>query len=82
MTSQDSARHVELVKELQKYDKGNRFGIHIHKFFATFILEDRRRIVEPLVRARSFSSKVCNVINEFNILSYAVDEALRNAGID
>lgn len=53
-----------------------------YDLIADFILSDRKRIVEPLVKSLEKCEKSVDAFEEHDIINRGIYETLRNAGID
>lgn len=74
-----------LVKELGKFKKEINSAVYIGEYtdldkIANFILSDRRRIVEPLVKYREILNNPDEPMNGLTF-NEAIDETLKLAGV-
>lgn len=77
--SNSSTEREKLAYELKL--KWPWVGVWLLEEFAKFILEDRKRIVEPLVKFRSQPMNGYDFIVKIKALEDACSKTLKNAGI-
>lgn len=69
----------ELIKELNSLFGTGWWIEEELKILAYFIIEDRKRVVEPLIRLRWDEGKLLDTISN---IDKGIDETLKNAGIE
>lgn len=79
-------QRAKLVKELQEVNKqwlNSEGSLVWGLYLAEWIIEDRKRIVQPLVITKELLSQTINSHNKQCVLLFnAIDETLKLAGID
>lgn len=81
MTTPKQNGREELIKEVKHYYSGTSMYFDAEGL-ADFILEYRKRVVEPLVKYKAWVTRTWGDDGIHHYSDKAIDQALKNAGVD